>query len=669
MRCEDILAFVKPQWVKPSRTGSNVAFCVTKASLEENRNIDSLYLYNNKNKKQDKIFEADKILSSIWGVGDDTIYSLFKEGNQYKISQYLNSQSRILIDDMNPIMQFALSPDESQLYHTVTKSSPDYVVKSRIEEGYVYDYEHDTGSMLYEHNYRHKEWEEIWCLNITSGKSELITSISRQNWYDHFDELIESMEVSPDGTKLLLEIHKKGRPDLGGTPFTRDVLVFDLIERKLYDPLNDSIYVEHAPCWVGFNTFVFQQISYLDKGRQELIWLYDMKSKSGNPLDWLKIPQRIYKFQWDDKNQILYGLSHGVLYKISLKEKRLEEIELPQCFDHKPSIDKQGRYLGFITESSNVAPEIALYDLIKKEQSVITHLNPQLASMALGKVEEIWITTSSGISASGFIVHPVNEKPGIRYPMVLASYGFSGTFITDAEWHSSFPAQTFAGKDYLVLLLNHPGSGQALNGDSEKAREIEGWNVLELFEKAVDDLVEKGIGDPEKVGIYGWSHGGFIVEFLLTHSKKFHVACVGEGGDYNPGGFWMGGMWHKIYDNMFGGPPWGHTLQNYLDFSPFFLVDKIRAPLLLEFSEATMWGFEMYSPLRYLGVPSEFVVYDGEEHNFVKPKARLASMNRKLEWFDYWFFDKRSNDANKAEQYRRWDSMREEAINRGLNFY
>ena len=149
-----------------------------------------------------------------------------------------------------------------------------------------------------------------------------------------------------------------------------------------------------------------------------------------------------------------------------------------------------------------------------------------------------------------------------------------------------------------------------------------------------------------------------MVEFIIAHSNKFHVACIGEGGDYNPGCFWSMGLesWTKIFNNIFGGPPWGDTLKNYVGFSPFFSVENIKTPLLMEFAGAALIAFEMYVPLRYLKVPAELVIYDGEEHNFVKPKSRLASMKRKVDWFNYWFFDKR--DPDKPNQYARWDEMK-----------
>ncbi len=76
----------------------------------------------------------------------------------------------------------------------------------------------------------------------------------------------------------------------------------------------------------------------------------------------------------------------------------------------------------------------------------------------------------------------------------------------------------------------------------------------------------------------------------------------------------------------------------------------------MEFAPCSINGLEMYTPLRYLDIPAELVIYSGEEHNFVKPKARLASMKRKVEWFNFWFFNQR--DSTKPEQYVRWDRMR-----------
>lgn len=109
---------------------------------------------------------------------------------------------------------------------------------------------------------------------------------------------------------------------------------------------------------------------------------------------------------------------------------------------------------------------------------------------------------------------------------------------------------------------------------------------------------------------------------------------------------------------MFGGPPWGDSLKNYVGFSPFFQVDKVTTPLLLEFAHDGLGGLEMYAPLRYLGVPAELVVYDKEERNFVRPKVRVASMQRKTDWFNFWLLDKQDLNPVKQEQYKRWEALK-----------
>lgn len=663
MSYQEIVSLVKPQWQSLSPAGSQLAFCTRYGCLEENRNIDTLFLFHYAKNRQEKLYEADEILQANWR--NKTLHYLVREGQYYKIMAHSKKGETLLLGSSDPVSLFTLSPDGSQVFYTVTKSSEDDLVQKRIEEGYVYRHGQDFAPFLSQNNYRHKEWEEIHCLTLSSGKSHLVTRLPYGNWLDHLGSFISSIEVSEDGNFLLMGVHKIGQPDVGGTPFASEVVVWDKVQGSMYNPLTDSIMHALTPCWLDEQKFIFQQRSDLFCS----VWLFDAKSHVGLQLDWLNISESIKKFHFDNATKRLYAICAHSLYRILLEDKIVEKMELPATVKNIQSLDQHVRRLSFIAESSNEPPEVILYDCVDKQEMKVTCLNPQLADMALGKVERIKIETDSGISSIGYLVHPVDEKPGTRYPMIIATYGFRGSFIADAEWHSSFPAQTLAGNGYLILLLNcTSGSGQSMVGNPDQARKIEGWDQLELFESAVDLLSEMGIGDPEKVGIYGWSHGGFVVNFLISHSQKFHVACLGEGGDYNPGGFWLGGhtMWPKIYDNMFGGPPWGTTLKNYLEFSPFFQVDKIRTPLLMEYSEGFDTGFEMYTPLRYLGVPAELVVYEGEEHNFVRPRARVASMARKLEWFDFWFFNKQWEGSDKKEQYQRWNAMREEAFRRGV---
>lgn len=667
MSYEDIVTFQKPQWVALSPSGAKVAYCVRHGSLKDNRNIDTLYVYDTYKKTQTQIYQSEHIKQVLWGKDNSSLYVLANSEAGYKILLFSGASQKALIESADPIPLIALTHDKTRIYFTKTKSESDEEAKAQIEEGYVYDI--DKSIVQFEDNYERKVMDEIWALDLASGKSDLLTHITYDNWLDLYD-LITSLQISEDENYLLLNVDQLGRVDLGGVLFRSEVRVWDLIRKEWYEPMKGSIAVEEIPLWLEGGKFIFQQRTFSETSDTSVsFWLFDAQSQTGGRLDWLTIPEEIHTFQWDADNEILYALSSANRYRISLKDKIVDKVEIPKMFPQTPSLNADAHLLGFIAESSNEPPEVALYDFQLKQTAKITNFDKQLDNKAMGKVEKIVINTSSGLVSDGYLVHPVDEVPGKRYPIIIATYGFKGSFIADAEWHSSFPAQTLAGKGYAVLLLNlaKPETGAFVLNNSELAMQLEGWNQLELFEQAIDQLVESGIGDPAKVGIYGWSHGGFVVEFLIAHSKKFHVGCMGEGGDYNPGGFWGAGElgWTSLYDNVFGGPPWGDSLKNYLEFCPFFNVEKIQAPLLLEYAtpvNAAARGLELYVPLRYLKIPAELVVYDHEEHNFVQPKARVASMARKVEWFDYWLLNKRNPDPRKAEQYRRWDAMRAEAV-------
>ena len=666
MDYEDIISIAKPRSITLSPNGSKVAFVTRHGELKDNRNLDTLYLMDLKKDQQEKALQCDQILQVSWGTEENGLYALCKEDDLYNIRLLSPKKNTTLITSSEPISLFALSPDGSHLSYTVTKSTPDEIVKERIESGYVYQWgEDDVVSVLFENTYRYLEREEIWCTDVTTKTSNMVTELSFTEGHSDIFSIAE-LHISENGRFLLMKKWRYGHSESGETPFTADLHVWDTVKKEWYRPLPESLKNKETVCWINDNEFIFQEHDYSAQSLSSSLWLCNADTQTVTSIDWLLPLDCMQRLFLSTDKKRLFGISREKIYSIALNEKTVKTISLPTALQKQElSFDNRGRLIASVAEDSNTPPEVTLYNLETEKMSTLTHLNPFLDSLSRGHVERIEIPTGDGESNIGYLVHPINEQPGKQYPIIIGSYGFGGNwFIADGEWHSSFPAQPLAAEGYLVLLLNRGESAQDLVGNPEKARQMEGWSLLPLFENAVDLLVQRGIGDPTKVGLYGWSHGGFVVEFLISHSNKFHVACIGEGGDYNPSGFWMGGhsAWPKIFQNIFGGPPWGKSLPAYLDFSPFFQVDKISCPLLMEFVApgSGAMGLEMYTPLRYLGIPAELVVYPGEEHNFVKPKARVASMARKLDWFNYWLLGKRDPDPKKLEQYERWDHMHSE---------
>jgi dipeptidyl aminopeptidase/acylaminoacyl peptidase len=185
---------------------------------------------------------------------------------------------------------------------------------------------------------------------------------------------------------------------------------------------------------------------------------------------------------------------------------------------------------------------------------------------------------------------------------------------------------------------------------------------LASIEAAIKSLVSQGIADPKRVGIMGISYGGFLTEFAITHSKSFKVSSLVDGGGYSPVGYWLSNHeGQEENERALGGPPSGSTYANWLKFSPPLNVANVTGPVLMGFnSNEAVYGFEMLSALRREGIPVEFWVYPGEGHIFTTPEHRFSSMQRNLDWFNFWLFGKEDAGPAKQDQYVRWHEMRKQ---------
>lgn len=663
---EDIIIKEKPKLVTISPDGTKVAFVIEKSNIEENKVTNTLSIWDKQSGSTTATpLPLDEIKKILW-VGN-AVYALGQKEKEFQIYRIENDTSTLLVSSLNPISTFT-TLNQNKLYYTQITSTPDEKIKKEKEEGYAYRWGQDMTLTLINKEYKHYEFEEIWSLDIPSETKQLLTKFDFKNYFDNpslHHSLISAIELSPDESKLAININRLGNPRLGAPTFCEDLIVLDLQKNKTYNLLAENqITIKRNPCWINNNELIFIEENCANK--EYNLWLWNSLSGVPKKLKFDIGHERPISLLWSNKKNLLIVSCGEILFKISLAKNTKETIQVPANLLSKDfwtesiSFDDGLHFLASTIEDVNMPPQVVLYDLQSKQLTTLTTLNPGIENIDLGKIEPITIAANEDMEAKGFLLYPVDYTPTKRYPLIIATYGFLGKryALYVEEWHSSFPAHILARNGYFVLLLNTPRDrSQMMINNSVEAREQCGWQKLTAFEHAVTTLVERGLVDENKIGLYGWSQGAFMVEFFISHSKKFQVASIGEGGDYNPGEFWSGGnAWLQIFENTFGGPPWGKTLKNYVDFSPFFNVDKIKTPLLMEYSTCPLLGLEMYTPLRYLNIPAELVVYEGEEHNFVKPKARLASMKRKVDWFNYWLFDQR--DSTNLEQYRRWDEMR-----------
>jgi dipeptidyl aminopeptidase/acylaminoacyl peptidase len=285
----------------------------------------------------------------------------------------------------------------------------------------------------------------------------------------------------------------------------------------------------------------------------------------------------------------------------------------------------------------------------------------------LGDVDELRWRNRYGQETNGFLVRPVGYVEGNRYPTLVVLYGFEGKFITDGEWITSYPVQAFARDGFAVLMINYPRVRPWTGSDFRQGALAWGDGPLASIQRGVELLVEAGITDSTRLGVLGWSYGCFLAEFAATRTDLFRAISVGNGGDYNPGVYWAQGRRaiRVNYERVMGGPPYGETLANWIAFSPAFNTHRAQAPVLMEFNPMeAIFGLEMFTAFRRHDVPVEFVVYPGEGHIFVQPQHRYYSMERNLDWFNFWLRGREDESPAKHEQYARWRAMQTTIVSR-----
>jgi len=264
----------------------------------------------------------------------------------------------------------------------------------------------------------------------------------------------------------------------------------------------------------------------------------------------------------------------------------------------------------------------------------LTRLNQELlAERQTSRYERLEFMGSDGHLLEGLVALPPGFDPGSgRAPLIVKIHG--GPMAYDAP-DFAFDVQYWAGRGYLVLMVNYRGSisyGEAfctvIRGD---------WGPREHEDvmSGVDALVYKGWADPERLYCTGFSQGGIMTNWAVGHTDRFRAA-VSEHGMWDYVAAFGTDDCHRWWQDDLG-MPW-HNWEGYRKMSPMMAVDRIRTPLMITAGEVD-WrcplsqSEQLYVSLKKRGVPTRLVIYQGERHDIRKPRRAIDRIRRILEWF------------------------------------
>jgi dipeptidyl aminopeptidase/acylaminoacyl peptidase len=270
----------------------------------------------------------------------------------------------------------------------------------------------------------------------------------------------------------------------------------------------------------------------------------------------------------------------------------------------------------------------------------VTNANSSLREVDFGTSESVRWQAPDGQTIEGVLIYPREYVRGQRYPLVVQVHGGPHWQWLDrfmVGWHDW--AQWLATHGYAVLMPNPRGSvGRGLNYLWSNRR---AWGTGDFPDivSGVDALIERGLADPERLGIGGWSYGGFMTAWALGHSDRFKAAIVGAGVT-NMVSFQAADIPSWLPGEELLAQPWDDP-EIYARCSPISYAGNMTTPTLILHGEADKrvpvgQGRELYVALRARGVPTEMVVYPREEHPIIERHHQRDLLERVLDWYNRW---------------------------------
>lgn len=313
-----------------------------------------------------------------------------------------------------------------------------------------------------------------------------------------------------------------------------------------------------------------------------------------------------------------------------------------------------------VEEDINTPPKVAAVNSETKQKALLLDLNPQFKELAFGKVEHVTWTTIDGQKREGGLYLPPDYVPGKKYPLVIQTHGFNPkSFWIDGPSTTAFAAQSLAGKGIIVIQIDDAKDRMNVMYTPEGAP-----RDMAAYEGAIDYLNRRGIIDPGRVGLIGWSYTCHRVKYTLTHSKYHFSAATGSDGI--DAGYFQYISFSNIpssvlsYDQINGGSPFGNGIQAWLQNSPGFNLHRVKTPMRIEAINPTsvLQEWEWFAGLRRLEKPVEFVYIPDAAHIMVRPWDRMISQQGNVDWFTFWLKGEEDPDPSKAEQYNRWRELK-----------
>jgi dipeptidyl aminopeptidase/acylaminoacyl peptidase len=608
-------------WMVPAAGGAAIALTAEKSSSSHARwSPDGKYVAFLSARGGGQGDDADEGKAQVW--------ILNREGGE----------AQQLTDTAQEVKDFAWSPGSDRFVLVLQDPSPDEIEAAKHKDDskakakprpWVIDRLHFKED---EAGYLNRRRTHLYVFGVTDHKLTQITS-------GDYDDLVPAW--SPDGSKIAFASNRSGpEPDMN---YNEDIWVVEANNSDLGKSLvqvttNEG--PEDTPAWSPDGKWIAYTTQLEPKLFDYSTFQIAVSPAGGGAAKVLTREldrnSTIPKFSADGKWIYFVADDDGTqnLLRVPATGGKIERPIGGRKMVQAYSLGKDGSAaatvseLTFLAEVFGVSPGGEVKKLTTTNDAV-------MAELRLPEGEYVHFKSKDGTTIAGYVYKPVGYQAGMKYPTILRPHG-GPVEAYEAEFH--FDAQILAANGYVVLTPNPRGSsGYGL--DFAKAIFADWGNKdFEDDMAIVDYAVARGIADPDRLGVGGWSYGGISTDFIITQTTRFKAAISGAGES-----LFITNWGHDLYSRGWEyelGLPWENRAL-WEKLSPFNRVTAIKTPTLLMGGDAdgnvpVINGEQLYLSLKRLGVPTLLVVYPGEFHEFARPSFIKDRYERYLYWYAHY---------------------------------
>ena len=352
---------------------------------------------------------------------------------------------------------------------------------------------------------------------------------------------------------------------------------------------------------------------------------------------------------WIDDKTVLgksYRGTKTVLSTIDIKDRSLEgvanqtDLLIPDEIITSVSYHRETGKLVIVSNSQSNPNEIFIGEVGSNTIKRLTYSNPELDDITLAKQETISWKSNDGLMIEGVLTYPLKYRKGKRYPLVLQIHGGpEGTSLDGWNTRATYPVQLLAANGFVVLEPNYRGSGGRGVAYSKADHDDLGGMEFEDVLAGIDQLIDDGLVNKNKVGTGGWSYGGYFSAWAATkHSDRFKASMVGAGLTNMISFMGTTDIPYEmsiVHWNQW----WFDNMELHWERSPLSHINNAKTPTLVihglrDERVHPEQGMQLWQALRIKGVETELVLYPREPHGLLERSHKLDYMDRLVGWYN-----------------------------------